>query len=64
MGILRMILAFLRAFFGSRAGLVAENMMLRQQLIVAHRSVPRPKLRRSVQPRAVCRARVLLLHAC
>ena len=47
MGILRMILAFLRAFFSSRADLVAENVMLRQQLIVVQRSVPRLKLRRT-----------------
>jgi len=45
MGILRMIWAFLRAFFTSRAALVAENMMLRQQLIVVQRSTPRPKFR-------------------
>ena len=47
MGILRAILTFLRAFFTSRASLAAENVMLRQQLVVAHRSVPRPKLRRT-----------------
>jgi transposase InsO family protein len=47
MGILRMVLAFLRAFFTSRAALGAENVMLRQQLIVVHRSVPRPKLLRT-----------------
>ena len=47
MGILRMILAFMRAFFASRAALAAENMMLRQQLIVAQRAVPRPKFRRT-----------------
>ena len=46
MGILRAILVYLRAFFVSRGSLAAENVMLRQQLIVAHRSVPRPKLRR------------------
>ena len=45
MGILRMILAFLRAFFAGRAALATENVMLRQQLIVVHRSVSRPKLR-------------------
>jgi hypothetical protein len=44
MGTLRMVLAFLRAFFASRAALAAENMMLRQQLIVVQRSIPRPKL--------------------
>ena len=37
MGILRMALAFLRAFFASRAALAAENVMLRQQLIVLQR---------------------------
>ena len=47
MGILRMILSFLRAFFVSRADLAAENVMLRQQLIVAHRFGPHPKLRRT-----------------
>ena len=47
MGILRLILAFLRAFFLSRANLAAENTMLRQQLIVLQRSVPRLKLRRT-----------------
>ena len=47
MGILRAILTFLRAFFASRAKLAAENVMLRQQLIVAQRSAPHPKLRRT-----------------
>jgi transposase InsO family protein len=47
MCILRAILIFLRAFLTSRADLAAENVMLRQQLIVAHRSVPRPKFRRT-----------------
>jgi putative transposase len=47
MGILRAILTFLRAFFTSRAALAAENVLLRQQLIVTRRAVPRPKLRPS-----------------
>jgi len=47
MGILRIVLAFLRAFFASRAALVAENVMLRQQLLIVHRSAPRPKFRRT-----------------
>ena len=47
MGILPMVLAFLRAFFANRAKLAAENVMLRQQLIVVQRSVPRPNLRPS-----------------
>jgi len=46
MGVLRMILAFLRAFLATRAALAAENMMLRQQLIVVQRSVARSKFRR------------------
>ena len=47
MGILRMIVSFLRALLANRADLAAENVMLRQQLIVVHRSVPRPKFRRT-----------------
>ena len=47
MGILRMILAFLRTFVASCANLAAENVLLRQQLIVLQRSVPRLKLRRT-----------------
>ena len=47
MGILRLVLAFLRVLFGSRAALAAENLALRQQLIVLQRSVKRPKLRGS-----------------
>ena len=47
MSILRMILAFLRALFTSRVNLAAENVLLRQQLIVLQRSVPRLKLRRT-----------------
>jgi len=34
MGILRMIWALVRAFFVSRAALAAENIALRQQLLV------------------------------
>jgi putative transposase len=45
MGILRMILAFLRVLLAARAALAAENLALRQQLLVLHRSVKRPKLR-------------------
>jgi len=47
MGILRTILSFLRAFFASRAALAAENVTLRQQLIVVQRSIPHPTLRRT-----------------
>lgn len=47
MGILRLIWAFLRVLFRSRASLAAENLALRQQLLVLHRSVKRPKVRRS-----------------
>ena len=47
MDILRMILSFLRAFFASRAAVAVEIVLLRQQLIVLQRSVPRLKLRRT-----------------
>jgi len=33
------------AWFTSRADLIAENLCLRQQLIVLHRRTPRPRLR-------------------
>ena len=38
------IRALLRAVYRDRAALVAENLALRQQLIVLHRHVPRPRL--------------------
>ena len=47
MDILRMILAFLRAFLARRADLAAENAMLRHQLIVLQRSIKRPRLGKS-----------------
>jgi hypothetical protein len=46
MGILRLIVAFLRVLLGSRAALAAEKLALRRQLAVLQRSVKRPKLRR------------------
>ena len=42
MDILRTISALLRVIFDSRAVLAAENLALRQQLIVLQRSVKRP----------------------
>jgi len=57
MGILRAILSFLKAFFTSRAAPAAENVMLRQQLIVTHRSVPRPELCRMDRIVAGCPCR-------
>ena len=45
MGILRLILAFLKALFAGRAVLAAENLALRHQLAVLQRSVKRTKLR-------------------
>ena len=46
MGILRLIVAFVRAFFVSRAALAAENIALRHQLAVLQRAVQRPQLRK------------------
>ena len=43
MGILRMTWAFLKTFFASRAVLTAENLALRQQLIILQQSVRRPQ---------------------
>ena len=45
MGILRIILVFLRALLGSRAALAMENLALRQQLAVLRQSVKRPRFR-------------------
>ncbi len=45
MVILRLIVALLRALFRRRAVTAAENIALRQQLIILQRSVTRPKLR-------------------
>ncbi len=45
MFLLRLIWVFVRALFAKRAGLVAENLALRQQLIVLHRKVRRPRLK-------------------
>jgi hypothetical protein len=46
MNIFGSILILVRAFFGNRIVLAAENLALRQQLAVLHRSVKRPKLRK------------------
>ncbi len=45
MFLLRLIWVFVRALFAKRADLVAENLALRQQLIVLHRKTRRPQLR-------------------
>jgi hypothetical protein len=46
MGIVRMVLAFLRALMVGRAELAAENVALRHQLAVLQRSIKRPRLRK------------------
>ena len=43
--ILKTVLSALRSVFQSRAALLAEDVVLRQQIIVLHRSVPKPRLR-------------------
>jgi putative transposase len=45
MFLLRLIWVFVRALFTKRADLVAENLALRQQLIVLHRKTKRPRLK-------------------
>ena len=42
--LLRLIWAVVRALFAKSADLVAENLALRQQLIVRHRKTRRPRL--------------------
>ena len=44
MFLLRLIWAVVRGVSASRADLVAENLALRQQLIVLHRNTKRPRL--------------------
>jgi hypothetical protein len=46
MGFTRLIFVFLRAFLLPRTALVAENLALRQQIIVLQRSVKRPRPRK------------------
>jgi hypothetical protein len=46
MFLLRLIWAVVRALFAERADLVAENLALRQQLIVFRRNAKRPRLRK------------------
>ncbi len=45
MFLLRLIWAVVRALFAKRADLVAENLALRQQLIVLHRRTKRSRLK-------------------
>ena len=46
MGVIRMVRASLRGLLADRTALMAENLALRQQINVLHRSVKRPKLRK------------------
>ena len=46
MGFVRIVVVLLRAFLCSRSPLAAENLALRQQLVVLQRTGQRPKLRR------------------
>ena len=46
MGALQLVTALLRQLLQSRAGLVAENLALRHQIVILQRSVKRPRLHR------------------
>ena len=46
MGVGRVVVTLIRALFLPRTVVLAENLALRQQLRVPHRSVKRPRLRR------------------
>ncbi len=46
MAVVRVFAAFIRALLLPRAVILAENLALRQQLGVLHRSVKRPRLRK------------------
>ena len=45
MGVLQAVWLFVRGFSAGGAALIAENLALREQLIVLQRSIKRPKLR-------------------
>jgi hypothetical protein len=45
--ILQLLLGFLKTLLAGRAGLVAENLALRWQLLVLQRSIKRPRLGKS-----------------
>ena len=44
--ILKTVMDALRSLFRSRAVLLTENLVLRQQIIVLQRSVPKPRIRK------------------
>lgn len=46
MSVVNIIMCVLRALLLDRATVAAENLALRQQLIVLHRSVKRPRLQK------------------
>ena len=46
MGILQAIFVMIRGFIAGRSALMAENLALRQQLIVLQRSLKHPRMRR------------------
>ena len=58
MGAIRLILAFLGAFFAPRTALVAESLALRQQLAVLQVSEKRPRLRKRDRVFWVCLSRL------
>jgi hypothetical protein len=61
--IFKTVLSALRSVFRSRAALLAENVVLRQQIIVLQRSVAKPRIRRRDRIVLAFAARMFDIHA-
>jgi len=56
--IAKLIFHFLRLIFGSKQGVVLENLALRQQLAVQQRSIKRPKIKNTDRIFWICLSRI------
>jgi hypothetical protein len=63
--ILKTIMGALRSLFRSRAVLLTENLVLRQQIVVLQRSVPKPRIRKRDRVLLALAARIFgeVVHA-